>query len=168
MAETIVTWFTGTLLGVIPKELIVFLVSMLPIVELRGGLIAASLLGIPIVKAILICIVGNLIPIPFILYFITPIFKWLKGTKMFAPMIHKLEEKSLAKSDTIQKYTFWGLLIFVGVPLPGTGAWTGSLIAVLLGIEPKKAMPPIMLGLLMATAIMCTFTYFIPWLITVL
>ncbi len=168
MAETIVTWFTEILLGKIPEELIIFLVSMLPIVELRGGLIAASLLGVPIVKAVLICLVGNLIPIPFILYFITPIFRWLKSTKLFAPMVKKIEEKSLAKSETIQKYTFWGLLIFVGVPLPGTGAWTGSLIAVLLDIEPKKALPPIMLGLLMATAIMCTFTYFIPWLITML
>jgi len=168
MAEKIVTWFTKSLLGKIPKELIIFLVSMLPIVELRGGLIAAPLLNIPIVKAVVICVIGNLIPIPFILYFITPIFKWLKKTKLFAPMVQKIEEKSLAKSDKIQKYTFWGLMLFVGVPLPGTGAWTGSLIAVLLGIEPKRAIPPIMLGLLMATAIMCTFTYFVPWLISLI
>lgn len=166
MAQKIVSWFTQNLSGKIPKELIIFVVSMLPIVELRGGLIAAPLLGVDIVPAIIICLIGNMIPIPFILYFITPIFKWLKTTKAFAPLVHKIEEKSMAKSEKIQKYTFWGLLIFVGIPLPGTGAWTGSLIAVLLGIEPKKAIGPILLGLLMATTIMCTITYFIPYLIS--
>lgn len=80
-------------------------------------------------------------------------------------MVEKLESKAMGKSDTIKKYEFWGLMIFVGIPLPGTGAWTGSLIAALLRIKNKKAVPAIFCGLLMATAIMCIVSYFIPWVI---
>ena len=138
---------------------------MFPILELRGGLIAAALLKVPITTAIPICLVGNLIPVPFILWFITPIFSWLKKTKAFRPMVEKLEKKSLDKSDRIRKYEFWGLFLFVGIPLPGTGAWTGSLIASLLDIRFRKAFPAVCLGLLLATTIMCIFTYLIPALV---
>ena len=146
----------------IPPEWAIFLISMVPILELRGGLIAAALLKVPILRAIPICLIGNLIPVPFILWFITPIFTWLKKTKVFRPMVEKLEERSLGKSDRIRKYEFWGLFLFVGIPLPGTGAWTGSLIASLLNIKFKKAFPAVCLGLLLATTIMCVFTYLIP------
>ena len=120
---------------------------------------------VPMIQAVIICIIGNIIPVPFILWLITPIFNWLKATKTFRPMVEKLEKKSMGKSDKIQKYEFWGLLIFVGIPLPGTGAWTGALIASLLGIKFKKAFPAIILGILMATVIMCIVSYFIPWLV---
>ncbi|MBS5951917.1 MAG: small multi-drug export protein, partial [Clostridium sp.] len=146
MTDSLINWFTSTL-SFMPKELVVFIISMIPILELRGGLIAASLLGIGMVKAVFLCIVGNIIPIPFILFFITPIFNWMKKTKLFRPMVEKLEKKSMAKSNQIQKYEFWGLALFVGVPLPGTGAWTGALIASLLGIKTKKASLAILLGL---------------------
>ncbi|MBQ4474016.1 MAG: small multi-drug export protein [Lachnospiraceae bacterium] len=149
----------------IPPEAAIFLISMIPILELRGGLIAAALLKVPITTAIPICLVGNLIPVPFILWFITPIFSWLKKTKAFRPMVEKLEKKSLDKSDRIRKYEFWGLFLFVGIPLPGTGAWTGSLIASLLDIRFRKAFPAVCLGLLLATTIMCIFTYLIPALV---
>ena len=135
-------------MSALPKELIIFVVSMLPLIELRGGLILAPILDIPMLKAIPICLAGNILPIPFILWFITPIFAWLKKTKLFRPLVEKLETKSM---------------LFVGIPLPGTGAWTGALIASLLNIKLKKAFPAILLGLLLATAIMCTITYFIPW-----
>lgn len=164
MVDSLVNWFTTALDG-LPKELIVFIISMVPILELRGGIIAAALLHIPIAKAIPICLVGNIVPIPFILLFIKPIFRWMKGTKLFKPMVEKIESKSMAKSDKIQKYEFWGLVLFVGIPLPGTGAWTGALLACLLDIKMKKAVPAIFLGLLLATTIMCTVSYFIPWLI---
>jgi uncharacterized membrane protein len=141
---------------------------MVPILELRGGIIASALLGISITKAIPICIVGNLIPVPFILLFIKPIFRWLKSTKTFKPMVEKIEAKSMSKSDKIQRYEFVGLLLFVGIPLPGTGAWTGSLIACLLDLKMKKVVPAILLGLCLATVIMCTVSYFIPWLISLI
>lgn len=164
MVEELANWLTSAMSG-LPEELIIFVISMIPILELRGGIIAASLLGVPITTAIPICIIGNIIPIPFILLFITKIFELMKKTKLFRPMVEKLESKAMGKSDTIKKYEFWGLMIFVGIPLPGTGAWTGSLIAALLRIKNKKAVPAIFCGLLMATAIMCIVSYFIPWVI---
>ena len=162
MTDSLITWFTSTL-DFMPKEFIACLISRVPLLELRGGLIAASLLGIGVVKAIFLCVLGNIVPIPFILFFITPIFNWMKKTKMFKPMVEKLEEKSIAKSEQIQKYEFWGLALFVGIPLPGTGAWTGALIASLLGIKTKKASLAIFVGLIIATIIMTIISYGIPW-----
>ena len=150
----------------LPDELVCFIVSMIPVVELRGGLIVAAIKGLPLWRAIAVCIAGNLVPIPFILLLITPIFAWLKKTKLFRPIVEKLEKKSMGKSDKIKKYEFLGLVLFVGIPLPGTGAWTGSLIASLLEIKFKKAFPAICLGLIMATIIMCFITYGIPWLVS--
>ena len=166
MTDSLITWFTTNLGGVVSKETIVFIISMVPILELRGGLVAASLLHIPLFQAVGLCVVGNLIPVPFILAFITPIFNWLKRTKWLKPKIEKLEAKTMNKSDQIQKYEFIGLMLFVGIPLPGTGAWTGSLIASLMGIKFKKALPAILLGICIATVIMCIISYFIPWLVT--
>ena len=151
--DSLVIWFTETLGGV------VFIISMVPILELRGGLIAASLLQIPIIKAIWYCVIGNIIPVPFILLLITPIFAWLKQTSLFRPLVEKLEHKAMGKSEQIEKYQFWGLVLFVGIPLPGTGAWTGSLIASLLGVKFKKAFPAVILGIVMATIIMSIFSY---------
>lgn len=161
MKEAMISWFMETLGGKVGKEAIVFLISMVPILELRGGLIAAgpALLDVPMWQAIPICIVGNIIPVPFILLLITPIFNWMKKTKLFRPMVEKLETKAMSKSDRIEKYEFWGLVFFVGIPLPGTGAWTGSLIAALLGIRFRKAFPAVILGILMATVIMTVFSY---------
>lgn len=159
----VIAWFQAL---DIPRELVAFLVSMLPIVELRGGLPVASAMGIPWLKGLFICMFGNLLPIPFILLLIIPIFKWMKGTKKLKPIVEKLEAKSLSKSDRIKKYQFWGLLIFVGIPLPGTGGWTGALIAALLGIDFKKAMLAIILGVIMAGGIMSVISYVIPWLIS--
>ena len=145
-----------------PNWLIVGIVSMVPLIELRGGLIAAALLGMPLWEGILFCLIGNIIPVPFILLFITPIFNWLKTTKLFRPLVEKIEARSMGKSDKIKKAEFWGLVLFVGIPLPGTGAWTGSLIACLLNIDKKKAFCAVIIGLLLATTIMCIFTYGIP------
>ena len=162
MAEAVAQWFSDNLS--LSKEMIVFIISMIPILELRGGLLAAAWFEVNMWKAIMLCITGNIIPIPFILWFITPIFNCLKKTKLFRPMVEKLEKKSMGKSEKIQKYEFIGLLLFVGIPLPGTGAWTGSLIASLLDIKFSKAMIAIACGLVMATTIMCILSYFIPGL----
>ena len=161
MMDSLLHWFMDLLNGM-PNQLIVFIVSMVPLIELRGGLIAAALLGMPLWEGVLFCLAGNIVPIPFILLFITPLFNWLKKTKLFRPMVEKLEARSMGKSEKIQKYQFWGLVLFVGIPLPGTGAWTGALIASLLNIKLKKAVPAIFLGLLLATTIMCVITYGIP------
>ena len=110
-------------------------------------------------KAIPLCIVGNIIPIPFILLFIRQIFKVLKKTKLFRGLIIRLENRAMKKSDQVKKYEFWGLMLFVGIPLPGTGAWTGSLIASLLEIDIKKSSMAILCGIIMATVIMYIVSY---------
>ncbi len=137
----------------------VFIISMIPILELRGGLIVSKLLQVPIVTAIPICIVGNIIPIPFILLFIKQIFKLLKKVKLFRGIIEKLENRAMGKSENIKRYEFWGLVLFVGIPLPGTGAWTGSLIAALLDVDFKKAILAELLGIAIATVIMSFLSY---------
>ena len=154
----LVEWFMGVLHG-LSGELVALIISMVPLLELRGGLLAASLLNVSILKAVPLCILGNVIPVPFILLFITPIFTAMKKTKLFRPLVEKIEKKAMSKSDKIEKGYFWGLALFVGVPLPGTGAWTGALIAALLGIPVKKALPAILLGILIATVIMAAVSY---------
>lgn len=154
----LVEWFMGVLHG-LSGELVALIISMVPLLELRGGLLAASLLHVDILKAVPLCILGNVIPVPFILLFITPIFTAMKKTKMFRPLVEKIEKKAMSKSDKIEKGYFWGLALFVGIPLPGTGAWTGALIAALLGIPVKKALPAILLGILIATIIMSAVSY---------
>ena len=131
----------------------------MPILELRGGLIAAALLGLDIVPAFIICLIGNLLPLPFILWFITPIFNRLKKTKHLSKLVTKLENKALAKKDKIEKAEFWGLLFFVGIPLPGTGGWTGCLIASLINMDKKKAMTAATCGVLLAGIIVGTFSF---------
>lgn len=163
MAESLVHTFLGLFDGLrsIPfgKELIVFLISLMPILELRGGLIAAALLGLNIVPAFIICIIGNLLPIPFILWFITPIFNKLKKTKHLSKFVNKIEKKALSKKDKIEKAEFWGLFFFVGIPLPGTGGWTGSLIASLIDMDKKKAMLAITFGVLLAGLIVGSLSF---------
>lgn len=157
--EVLVQWFSNHLSQFISPEGAVFIISMIPILELRGGLLAASLLKISAAKALPICIVGNIIPIPFILLFIRQIFKWMKKTKLFRGLIIKMENRAMGKSDQIKRYEFLGLLLFVGIPIPGTGAWTGALIASLLEVDIKKSSIAILCGLFMASAIMYIVSY---------
>ncbi len=159
MVENVIEWFKG-----IPEELIVFIISMMPILELRGGLVAASLLGIDWIVAFPICIIGNILPIPFVLFFFNKIIAWLKKTKLFGKLAEKLESRAREKSAKLEGAKFWGLLIFVGVPLPGTGGWTGAMAAALLEMRVKKSAPTILLGILLAGVIMSVLAYFIPGL----
>ena len=158
MTETVVNFFIGLFSG-INKNVLVFLVSLLPIVELRGGLIAASILDIEFVKAFIICFIGNILPVPFILLLIEKIFDLLKKWNPTKKIVTKLENKTLSKKDQINKYGYWGLLLFVGIPLPGTGAWTGTLLAVLLNLDKKKSFLFISLGVLLAGIIMSILSY---------
>ena len=142
-----------------PPQLAVTLVSMLPILELRAGIPLARVLSLPLQEAILFSVIGNIIPIPFILLFIRRIFGFLRPTKMFGGIIRKLEVRAMNKSDRIRKAEFWGLVAFVGIPLPGTGGWTGSLIAALLKVDLKKASIAILLGIAIAATIMSLISY---------
>lgn len=157
--DSIAIWFAETLGQYIPAELVTFIVSLLPVLECRGGIIVGRLLGLPLVETIILAVIGNVLPIPFILVFIKKIFMWLKPTKVLGPIVTKLEGRAMRKSDALRKGEFWGLLLFVGIPLPGTGAWTGSIIAALLGLRIKKASIAILLGVAMATVIISFLMY---------
>lgn len=159
MSETLAQYFVDVLGGKVSSELIAFIVSMLPILELRGGLIAAKLLEIDFLKAFAICFVGNLLPIPFILLFIRKIFNLLKKIDKVEAVINKLEARSLRKADNVKKYRLWGLFLFVAIPLPGTGAWTGALIADLLDIRIKHSFPTIVAGVFVAGLIISALSY---------
>lgn len=159
MAETLAQFFVELFQDKIPPELTIFVISLMPILELRGGMIAAKLLGVPFIKAFLICFAGNMLPIPFILLFIKKIFAWLRKFKFFEKIIVKLEAKTEKNKDKVLRYKSWGLLLFVAIPLPGTGGWTGSLMAALLDIDMKRSLPIIALGVFIAGIIMSLLTY---------
>ena len=154
--DALVQWFTETLSGVMSSEIVIFIISMIPILELRGGLLAASpaLLNVPILRAIPICIVGNILPIPFILLLIRHVLEWMKRVPCFRGIALWLERKAMSKKGQIEKYEFWGLVLFVGIPLPGTGAWTGTLAASILDMDFKSTIIAVMLGVLLAGIIM--------------
>lgn len=159
MAESIAQSLIDLLGDKLPGEVIVFLISLLPVLELRGGLIAAKLLGLPELRAFVICFLGNMLPVPFILLFIRRIFAFLKRFSRVERAIDKLEARSIRKADKVVKYRLWGLLLLVAVPLPGTGAWTGALVAALLDIRMKHALPVIAAGVLIAGAIVGAVMY---------
>lgn len=150
----------------IPSWLTVFIISLFPILENRGGMIAARLLNMNMLQAFFISYLGNLVPIPFILLFIKKIFEWLRKIKGFDKIIKHFEAKAEKNRDKINCGKQWGLLLFVAIPLPGTGGWTGALMASLLEIPPKKAFPIIALGVLVAGLIMTTVTYGIGWIVS--
>lgn len=162
MVEVVVAFFKDYLTA----EMVVFLVSLLPILELRGGLVAASLLGLPWLKAAGLSMIGNLLPVPFIVFFIEKILDFLSVKGPIKGLAKHMVEKGRKKGQELQqKYpnsVLLGLFLFVGIPLPGTGAWTGSLIAAFLGIEPKKSILPISAGVLLACVIMSLVSYTIP------
>lgn len=162
LAQSLVEFFGNT----IPAELTILLISLLPILELRGGMIAAALLSVPFGRAFLICLLGNLLPLPFILWLIRPFFNWLKGTKHLKRIADWMERKTEKNKDKVLKYEMWGLLLFVAIPLPGTGGWTGSLVAAMLDMPMKKSLPVVCVGVLVAGVIMSAVTYGLPALFT--
>lgn len=163
MTENLVGSFLALFSGItnnpVGKIITIFIISMIPILELRGGLIAAAILNVNPIVSFIICVIGNILPIPFILWFITPLFQKLKSLKKLEKYIDKLEKKALNKKEKIERYEFWGLLLFVGIPLPGTGAWTGSLIAALLDMNKKKSLIAAICGVLLAGIIMTVLSY---------
>ena len=142
------------------KYLVMFLISLMPILELRGGLIAAKLMNAPMLPSFLVCFLGNILPIPFILWFITSIFTYLKSKNgKIGKLVTKLEKRATSKKDQIERLKYLGLVLFVGIPLPGTGAWTGCLIAALLGMDKKKSCLAAICGVILAGIIMLILSY---------
>ncbi len=159
--ELLVEKLTSALTGRISKNVIIFIISMMPILELRGGLLAASpaLLDVPITTAVPLCIIGNILPIPFILLLIEHILDWMEKIPHLGNIAAWIRAKADKHKGQIQKYGFWGLVLFVGIPLPGTGAWTGSLIASLLHMRFRTALLACLVGIVIATVIMSIISY---------
>ena len=161
MTDTLVQGLTSLLGGKVSGEVIIFIISMIPILELRGGLLAASpaLLNVPILRAIPICVIGNLLPIPFILLLIERVLNVMEGIPGLGKVAVWVRQKAAKNKGQIEKFGFWGLVLFVGIPLPGTSAWTGSLVAALLHMKFGKAIGAILCGIVMATVIMSLLSY---------
>ncbi len=141
------------------KLLYVFFISMVPFIELRGGIIAGAGAGIPWWQNMLVCIIGSMLPVPFILLFIRKIIEWMKKIPRLEKIAHYLEAKAEKNKAKVLRYAFWGLMLFVAIPLPGTGAWTGSLVAAMLDMRMKKALPAIFVGVAVAAVIMTVASY---------
>ena len=156
--DSLVEFFIN-LFGGISREVIIFIISLMPILELRGGLLAASLLDVEYITAALICVLGNVLPIPFVLLFLRYVLDILSKWNITKKIVNWLEKKVESKREQIDKYGYLGLILFVGIPLPGTGAWTGALLAVMLGLSRKKSFICILIGVLLAAIIMSILSY---------
>ena len=142
------------------KILMTIFISMVPVIELRGAIPIATAHGLNFWVAIVCSIIGNLIPVPFIIIFIRKIFELMrKWSVKLDKLVTKLEDRAQKKSDVVLKYAFWGLVVLVAIPLPGTGAWTGALVAAMLNMRLRKAFPAIALGVLIAAVIVSVVTY---------
>ena len=152
-----ITWLTSTTLG---KLIATFFISMAPIIELRGGLPYGIALGLDYPLALAAAVLGNMVPVPFIIVYIRHVFTLLrKRSKWWDEKITRLEKKAHLKGRVVRKYSTIGLCILVAIPLPGTGAWTGALVAAVLDMRLKKAIPAIFLGVCIAAAIMTMVTF---------
>lgn len=140
--------------GIFGAELGTFIMAMLPVIELRGALPFGMAMGLPVGEAFCLAVLGNLVPVPFIILFIRKIFSWMSA---HSPRLHgltqRLEERAYKKAKVFYKYELVGLILLVAIPLPGTGAWTGALVAAILKIRLKVAIPCILLGVLLAGVI---------------
>lgn len=147
-------------------QVIVFIISLLPILELRGGLVVAKLLGLPWMQAYIISIIGNALPVPFIIYLIRHVLEFLKHHGPIKKLATKMEEKGhkggMILKEKYPRSLYLGLFLFVAIPLPGTGAWTGSLIASYLDLDKKKSIITIFAGIIGASIIMSILAYFVP------
>ncbi len=157
MLESLTLWLHETEAG---KVLLTMLISMLPVVELRGGLPAGVAMGLPIPTAYIAALVGNMLPVPFIILFIRPLFQWLRvHVPKLGGFASQLEQRAQEKSVDVARFQLWGLLIFVAIPLPGTGAWTGALIAAVMDMRLRRAVPAIFAGVVIAGLIITVLTY---------
>lgn len=151
-----ITWLTTTYAG---KILVTFLISMVPIIELRGALPIGVGMGLAPMTALIVSIIGNMVPVPFIIIFIRRILDWMHRFEKFDRIATKLEAKAAKGGEKLVKYELFGLFLLVAVPLPGTGAWTGSLVAALFDLRLKNAVPVIFAGVVAAGIVVFLITY---------
>ena len=150
-------WMTSTTWG---ESLLTLLVSMVPVIELRGGVPFGTALGLAPLHALVVCIIGNMLPIPFIIVYIRRIFHWMRRrSPRLNALVDKLEKKAHLKGQKVTKYKYIGLWLFVAIPLPGTGAWTGALVAAMMEMRLKRAFPAIVIGVVIAGVIVSIVTY---------
>ena len=146
------------------KYLSIFFVSMVPLIELRGAIPISQGLGLPVTQSFIICIIGNMIPVPIIYFFARKVLEWGADKPYIGKFFTFCLEKGKKGGDKLQEKTgrglFLALLLFVGIPVPGTGAWTGTLAASILDMEAKKTFLAVFLGLILACVIMMTLSYF--------
>ncbi len=141
------------------KFILTFLISMVPVVELRGGLPYGIVSGLPYGLAVTAAVLGNMLPVPFIILFIEKVFAWLREHfPKIDSFISSLEKRAADKQETVDKYGALGLVLLVAIPLPGTGAWTGSLVAALMHMKLQKAVPCVFLGVIIAAVLMTVIT----------
>ncbi len=148
------------------KRLIVFFLSMVPIIELRGAIPVGLANGLALWETLVLSILGNIIIIPFVVLLFNRILEIMRKFKLTEKVANRIEERAEKKSKKVENMLFWGLLLFVAIPLPGTGAWTGSMVAGLLKLSLKKAFPPIALGVIIAAAIVTCVTYGVIFIVT--
>lgn len=150
-------WLTDTMAG---EFTLTMLVSMIPVVELRGGIPFGVVAGLPVWAAFIAAVIGNLIPVPFIIVYIRRIFQWMRRRMpRLNDMVDRLERKAHLKGQRVTKYKYLGLMLFVAVPLPGTGAWTGSLAAAFLDMPLRRALPSVIAGVLIAGMAISILSY---------
>ena len=140
------------------KLLLTFATAMVPVIELRGAIPVGIAAGLPPAVACAAAILGNLLPVPFIMLLARRVFSWLQDTRLFGPKIEWLERRAHLKGRIVRKYRLLGLVVLVAIPLPGTGAWTGALVASLLDIRLRNALPAILLGLVIAGVLITLLT----------
>ena len=134
--------------------------AMVPVVELRGAIPYGVIAGLSVHAAFIIAVIGNLVPIPILVVFTRKVFEWLRTkSEWLDSIVRRLEAKADDKKEIVQKYEIWGLVLLVAIPLPGTGAWTGALVAAMMDMRLKRAMPAIILGVIIAGVIVTTVTY---------
>jgi uncharacterized membrane protein len=146
-------------LSAVGQEAALFIISMIPVIELRGAVVLGAALNMPWYKVFVICVIGNLVPIPLVLLLTKRVLRALKGVPLFTRYITWYEGKLIKQSEKMGTFTFWALAIFVSIPLPGTGAWTGAGVAAFLNLNLRRAMPAIIIGVLIAGVIMTAGAY---------
>ena len=158
-AQSIVAFIIG-IFGVSAGKIIgITFISMIPIIELRGSIPVGFVMGLPWFASLVCSIIGNMLPVPVILLFVVKVFEFMKKHNILTKFVNKMEQKAMNRSEKVSKGEFWGLMLFVAIPLPGTGAWTGALIAALLKMNRRDSFLSILLGVTIAGTIITLGTY---------
>ena len=159
VAQSIVAFIISIFGANAGKVIGIFLISLLPVIELRGSIPIGYYQGLPWYTNMITSIIGNLLPVPFILLFVVKVFEFMKKRNIMVGFIEKIEKRAMSRSDSIANKEFIGLMLFVAIPLPGTGAWTGALIAALLQFNRKKSFMYICIGVLIAASLVTLGVY---------